>query len=70
MKFKISIKYQKIRFLGSDKPRTLFFQLINIKNANIVGILTFMNSKNFMFSGVEHENSFITSGPVYSRRGF
>ena len=30
----------------------------------IVGILTFMNRKNFMLNRVEHERSFITSGPV------
>ena len=29
-----------------------------------VGILTFMSRKKFMLSGVEHEKSFITSGPV------
>ena len=33
--------------LGSDKPRMLFFPLINVK---IVGILTFMSRKNFMLS--------------------
>ena len=31
----------------------------------IVGILTFMSRKNFMLSWVEHEKSFITSGPVF-----
>ena len=41
-------KYQEIRlFLGSDKPRMLFFPLINVKMPNIVGILTFMNRKSF-----------------------
>ena len=29
----------------------------------IVGILTFMSRKNFMLNSVEHEKSFITSGP-------
>ena len=29
----------------------------------IVGILTFMNKKNFMLSWTEHEIFFITSGP-------
>ena len=56
-------KYKNIKkfgfFLGSDKPRMLFFPLINV----IVGILTFMSRKNFMLSSVEHEKSFITSGP-------
>ena len=32
-------------------------------NAINVGILTFMSRKHFMFSCVEHEKSFITSGP-------
>ena len=62
-------KYKNIKkfgfFLGSDKPRirVLFFPLINIKMPTIVGILTFMSRKNFMLSLVEHEKSFITSGP-------
>ena len=34
-------------FLGSDKPRMLFFQLINVKMPTIVGILTFMSRKKF-----------------------
>ena len=42
-------------FLGSDKPRMLFFQLINVKMPTIVGIFTFMSRKNFMLTGVEHE---------------
>ena len=29
----------------------------------IVGILWFMNRKNFLLSRVEHEKSFLTSGP-------
>ena len=37
-------------FLGSDKPRMLFFPLINVKMPTILGILTFMSRKNFMFS--------------------
>ena len=44
-------KYKEIRgFLGSDKPRILFFLLINVKMPTIVGILTFMCGKNSMFS--------------------
>ena len=47
----INMKYQEIQqFLGSDKPRMLFFQLINVKMPTIVGILTFMCRKNFMLS--------------------
>ena len=60
-------KYKTIKksniFLGSDKPRMLFFPLINVKMPTIVGILTFMNRKNFMLNSVEHEKSFITSWP-------
>ena len=47
-------KYKDIKkfglFLGSDKPRMLFFQLINVKMPTILGILTFMSMKNFMLS--------------------
>ena len=47
-------KYKDIKkigfFLSSDKPRKLFFPLINVKMPTIVGILTFMNRKNFMLS--------------------
>ena len=41
----------------------LFFLFINVKMPTVVGILTFMSRKNFMLNGVEHEKSFITSGP-------
>ena len=41
----------------------LFFPLIDVKMPTIVGILTFMRGENFMLNGVEHEKSFITSGP-------
>ena len=44
--------------LGSDKSRMLFFQLINVKMPT-----SFMSRKNFRLSSVEHEKSFITSGP-------
>ena len=37
-------------FLGSDKPRMLFFPLINVKMPTIVGILTFMSRKNFILN--------------------
>ena len=43
-------------FLGSDKPRMLFFPLINVKMPTmfgllkIVGILTFMSRKKIMLS--------------------
>ena len=45
-------KYKNIKkfvfFLGSDKPRILFFPLINVRMPTIVGISTFMSRKNFM----------------------
>ena len=46
-------KYEGIKkfgFLGSDKPRMLYFPLINVKMPTFVGILTFMSRKNFMLS--------------------
>ena len=36
-----------IFFSGSDKPVTLFFQLINVKMPTIVGILTFCEQEKF-----------------------
>ena len=45
----------------------LFFLLINVKMPTNVGNLTFMSRKNFMLSRVEHEKSFITSGPDLQR---
>ena len=44
----------------------LYFLLINVKIPTIVGILTFMSRKNFMLNRVEHEKSFIISGPGLS----
>ena len=42
-------KYKNIKkysfFLGSDKPRMLYFLLMNVKMPTIVGILTFMSMK-------------------------
>ena len=67
--FKNAHKYKNIRkfgFLGSDKPIMLFSLFINVKMPTIVGILTFMSRKNFMLDSVEHEKSFITSGPDHS----
>ena len=37
--------------------------LINVKMPTIVGILAFMSRINCVLSRVEHEKSFITSGP-------
>ena len=39
----------------SDKPRMLFFLLINVKMPTTVGIFTIMSRKNFMLNSVEHE---------------
>ena len=41
---------KKLAFLSSNKPRMLFFPLINVKMPTIVGTLTFMSRKNFMLS--------------------
>ena len=60
-------KYETVKkfsiFSGSDKLRMLFFLLINVKMPTIVGILTFLSRKFFMLNCIEHEKSFITSGP-------
>ena len=59
-KYKKKYMYKKIQhFSGSDKRRTLFFLLINVK----MPILTFLSRENFMLSRVEHEIFLITSGP-------
>ena len=39
------------------------FLLINVKMPTIVGILTFMSRKKIILKSIEHEKSFITSGP-------
>ena len=41
----------------------LFFMLIKIQMPTTVGNSTFTGRKNFMLNSVEHEESFITSGP-------
>ena len=41
----------------------IFILLIIVKMPTIVGILTFISRINFVLSWVEHEKSFITSGP-------
>ena len=43
--------------------RMLFFPLMHVKMPTIVGILTSMSGENFMLNLVQHETSFITSGP-------
>ena len=50
----ISIKISRnSAFLGLDKPRMLFFPLINVKMPIIGGILTFINRKNLPLMNVE-----------------
>ena len=41
---------KKISFLGSDKPRMLFYLLLNVKMPTTVGILTFISRKSSMLS--------------------
>ena len=44
-------KYQEIQLLsGLDKPKMLFFLLINVKMPTTVGIQIFISRKNFMLS--------------------
>ena len=50
---------KKSAFSDSDKPRMLFFLLINFKIPKIVGILTFMSRK----IELSMNKFFITSGP-------
>ena len=52
------------KFFAVSLSDVLFIMLINVKMSTIVGILTFMSRTNFVLSWVEHEKSFITSGPV------
>ena len=51
------------KFLALGLSDVVFIMLINVKMPTIVGILTFMSRINFVLSLVEHEKSFITSGP-------
>ena len=53
---------RKPAFSGSDKPRTLFFLLINVKMQTNFGILIFMTRK-YISCSAEHE-IFITSDQV------
>ena len=51
------------KFLALSLSDVVFIMLINVKTPTIVGILTFMGRINFVLSWVEHEISFISSGP-------
>ena len=53
------------KFLALSLSNVVFIMLINVKMSTIVGILTFMSRINFVLSRVEHEKSFITSGPGF-----
>ena len=61
MKFEMFTSIKKYQdnqlFSGSDKPRTLFFLLINVKMPTIAGILTSISKKYFMFIWVENGKS-------------
>ena len=63
MLISIKISRNDQLFSSSDKPRKLFFLLINVKMPTVVGILIFMSRKNFILMQLaEHENFFIISG--------
>ena len=51
------------KFFAKGLTDVVFIVLINVKMPTIVGILTFMSRINFMLIRVEHEESFIASGP-------
>ena len=58
------LKYRKMKkFLALSISDVVFIMLINVKMPTIVSILTFMSRINIVFSCVEYEKSFITSGP-------
>ena len=51
LKMLLGIKMSEFQhFLGLNKPRMLFFLLINVEMPIVIGILTFMSRKNFMLS--------------------
>ena len=51
------------KFLALSLSDVVFIMLVNVKMPTIVDILTFMSRINFELSWVEHEKSFIASGP-------
>ena len=51
-----------------QSSKSIIILLINVKMVTIVGILTLMSRIDFMHSRVEHERSFITSGPGAASR--
>ena len=54
---------KKFSFFQTQISQKCYFPAQNVKMPTIVGILIFMSRKNFMLNSVEHEKSFITSGP-------
>ena len=52
-------------FACSTQLSMTFSLLIDVKMPIMFGIFLFSSSGNFMLSRVEHEKSFITSGPGY-----
>ena len=50
-------------FFAFELSDAVFIMLILVKMPTIVGILTFMSMINAMHTQVEHEKSFIISGP-------
>ena len=67
MKFQMLINSKILikKFLALSLSDVGFIMLMNVKMPTIVGILTLMSRINFMLSGIEYENSFITSAPDY-----
>ena len=51
-----------------NKAEHEIFSANKYENANFVGIFIFISGENFMLSWVEHEKSFITSGPDHNKR--
>ena len=67
MKFKLLINTDVAKINGNFKfksQKPVIYPADNVKMPTIVGILIFMSRINLMLSWVEHEKSFITSGPV------
>ena len=61
-------KYKNIRnsaFLGSRRPRILFFLLINVEMPTVVGILTFMSGKCFCSTELSMKNVLQPRGLIY-----
>ena len=58
------------KFIALSLSDVVFTMLINVKMPTIVGILKFVSRINFVLSWVEHEKSFITSGPGVRQKYF